>query len=365
LNRSSPLVSIVILNFNGADYLENCLRSVLQTAYPQFEVILIDNASTDDSFEDISRVFGFHPNLFLLKNERNLGFAQGNNLGASMAKGKYVVFLNNDTEICPDWLQELVKVMESNPIVGAAQSKLLSFDKKTFDGSGDLVTVFGDSFPRGRFEKDEGQFNKVEEVFAARGAAMIIRRDLFRQVGGFDRKFFLTSEDTDLSWRIRLRGAKIFYVPTSVAYHAISGSSRKSFQQINHGFKNKIMMIVKNYDIGNLIRCLPHVAISECLSLLASLVDPNKRLVELSTFRATFWLAANFKAIWQERLKIQDLIRKVPDKDLKALMIKKSLLPFMVRWYFSKRELYRNDFFAFVNSQLYASKYVRKFNVKE
>lgn len=356
LNKSSPLVSIVILNFNGADYLENCLRSVLQTAYQQYEVILVDNASTDSSFKDISRIFGSHPRLILVKNERNLGFAEGNNLGAKIARGKYVVFLNNDTETSSDWLKELVNVMEFDPLVGAAQSKLLSFDKKSFDGCGDFLTIYGDSFPRGRFEKDKGQYNKVEEVFAARGAALIVRRDLFRQVGCFDEKFFLTCEDTDLSWRIRLTGAKILYVPSSVVYHAVSASSRKSSQQINHSFKNKTMMIVKNYGNRNLIRSLPNVLISESLSLMGSLFNSNKPLVVVSTLRATIWLATNSKSIWQERLRIQKLIRKVPDENLATLMIQTSFLPFVVRWYFSKHKLYRNDLFAFINSQLVTSK---------
>lgn len=353
------MVSIVILNFNGANYTENCLRSLLQTMYPQFEIILIDNASTDRSFENISKLFGFNSSLILIKNQLNLGFAGGNNLGAKIAKGKYVVFLNNDTEVCSDWLTELVKVMESDPSIGAAQSKLLLFDKKTFDSSGDMVTVFGESFCRGKFEKDEGQYNKVEEVFAARGATMIVRRDLFCEVGGFDEKFFLTCEDTDLSWRMRLAGSKIFYVPTSVVYHAVSASSKNSFQKINHSAKNKIMMIIKNYSLGSLVICLPFTAISDCLFLLASLVSLDKRPVALSTCRAIFWLVIHFKSIWQERLRVQNLTRKIPDEDLKKFMIHVSFLPFLVRWFFRNHQPYRNNFCAFINSQLSISKFAK------
>jgi hypothetical protein len=351
MNGTSPLVSIIILNFNGSGYTERCLRSVLKTIYSPFEVILVDNASTDNSFKAVSEVFALNPRLVLLQSERNLGFAGGNNLGASIAKGKYLVFLNNDTEIRPDWLNDIVKVMESDPMVGAVQSKLLSYDTISFDGCGDFVTIFGDSFPRGRFEKDVGQYDNVEEVFAARGAAMTVRRDLFKTVGYFDEKFFLTCEDTDLCWRIRLSGAKILYVPKSVVYHAISSSSKKSFPKINHVFKNKLMMPVKNYSILNLMRCIPFVMICEGLSTLVSLVGPNKRNSGLSTIRAFIWLAINFRAVWQERLRVQNLIRKVPDKNLEALIIRKSFIPFIVRWFFSKRQLFRNDFFAFISSQ--------------
>ncbi len=153
---TQPMVSIVILNFNGKKFLNQCLDSVLQSDYRNFEVILVDNASTDGSIELVQKNFHQHSNLRIVTNGTNLGFAEGNNIGARAATGKYVVFLNNDTEVDPEWLQELLIVVESDKTVGAAQSKLLLLARaraKTIDSAGDFVNCYGKGWMRGCEER--------------------------------------------------------------------------------------------------------------------------------------------------------------------------------------------------------------------
>jgi GT2 family glycosyltransferase len=175
------MISIVILNFNGKKFLDECLSSVLKSNYPDFEVIFVDNASTDGSVEFVQSNFRGYSNLRIIRNNRNLGFAEGNNVGAKVAKGEYVVFLNVDTKVDPNWLKELVTAMESDESIGAAQSKLLQFDGRTIDSAGDFINFYGFGWMRGHGEIDRGQFNKIDEIFSARGAAMIVRKKSFRR----------------------------------------------------------------------------------------------------------------------------------------------------------------------------------------
>src|SRR2546425_1137542 len=173
-----PLVSIIILNYNGAKYISQCLKSVLISDYRNFELIIVDNNSSDSSIDIVESEFSDN-RIKVIKSDKNLGFAGGNNLGADYAKGDYFVLLNIDTLVDPKWLSELVSVMESDNAIGAAQPKLLSLDDKTvFDSAGDYLDFFGNSFRRGGdwYEKDKGQYESVHEIFSARGAAMITRK---------------------------------------------------------------------------------------------------------------------------------------------------------------------------------------------
>ena len=158
MNEKLPLVSVIILNYNGKRFLNKCLTSVLNSNYSNVEVILVDNASTDDSIKLVKESFGHSPVLIIVKNSTNLGFAAGNNVGLSCSKGKYVVFLNNDTVVEPNWLIELVGVMETNAKIGAAQSKLLSLHNKNFfDSAGDFIDYYGIPIRRGSWgEEDKG-----------------------------------------------------------------------------------------------------------------------------------------------------------------------------------------------------------------
>lgn len=291
--------------------MEPCLTSVLNTEYSNFEVIFVDNGSTDGSVEFVRRRFSGYLNnkLKLVINLGNLGFAEGNNVGAKHATGGYLAFLNNDVEVEPSWLKELVAAEEADQEVAVTQSKLLMADRRHFDSAGDILSSNGLLYQRGRLEEDIGQYDTPEEIFSARGAAMLIRRKTFEEVKGFDTKFFIIYEDVDLSWRIRLRGYKIVFIPTSVVYHMGSAtSSRKTLRNFLtfHRQKNRLILVLKNYESKNMIRFL-----IRNLVLLSSgwLIyrDPMPR------FKALMWTISNFKLIWKDRLKVQ-YTRLVDDK---------------------------------------------------
>ena len=348
------MISVVILNFNGKKFLSKCLGSALKSDYPDFEVILVDNASTDGSIGFVRSNFCQCSNLRIIHNDRNFGFAEGNNIGARVAKGKYVVFLNNDTEVDPEWLRELVMVMESDETIGAAQSKLILFDRKTIDSAGDFINFYGRGWMRGHGEEDNEQYDKIDEVFSARGAAMIVKKQIFDEVGCFDQAFFMVCEDIDLSWRIRLYGYRVMFVPKSIVYHFGSGAREKfqpPAQSYYYNVRNNLVMLIKNYDLKNLFPSVITYITSELTIFLISLPFPSKKTYNLSRLWALLWNLLNFRYVWRKRLKVQYWVRKVPDDQVKKLMIKDNS-PFLgVIW----NLLYKNtvDYNHFINEQVF------------
>lgn len=240
-----PLVSIVVLNYNGKKYINKCVESILMSEYDNFELIIVDNNSIDKSIEFIEDTFK-DTRLSIIRNDKNTGFAGGNNIGVQNTKGKYVVLLNIDTIVDRKWLTEIISLMESDLTIGVAQSKLLSIDdRSTFDSAGDYLDYFGLSFSRGGswFEKDNGQYDTIEEIFSARGAALVTRKEIVNAIGLFDDDYFLDFEDVDFCWRVKLYGKRIVFVPASIAYHKGAGISSQSSLTLKnvHPTKNNIM----------------------------------------------------------------------------------------------------------------------------
>jgi GT2 family glycosyltransferase len=313
-----PLVSVIVLNYNGKRFLDRCLGSLLHTNYPNFEIIFFDNNSIDGSLEFLQKTFGNDPRIRVVKNKINSGFASGNNVAANYAKGKYSVFLNNDTEVDSYWLQELVNVMELDPNIGAAQSRLLQLDKKHYDSAGDFLCPWGLSLRRGEGTEDRGQYNQVEEIFSARGAAMITRSQVFRGVGMFDPIFFLQLEDLDLCWRIRLHGYKIVFVPKSIVYHK-GGSALKNVPRGKSEFmsqRNRLLMAIKNYSILNLVKYFPIILMMTLFGFVFENGSIRCRMKALS------WIVVNFPKVWTERSTVQCYVRTVPDSQILKHMLK-------------------------------------------
>lgn len=324
-----PPVSVVILNFNGARFVKRCLGSVLNSDYPDFEVLFVDNASSDGSVELAQRLFGTVPRLQIFHNSENLGFSEGNNVGARRATGEYIVLLNNDTEVDACWLKELVRVMESDPMIGVAQCKLLFMhDRGLIEGAGAFIDVYGYGFGRG-LEKDRGQYDRVEEIFYANGAAMAIRRGAvygFSEGRGiFDPSYFAYYEDVDLCWGMWLRGYKVVFAPRSVVYHFRAASSSKyPVLTVFHHCKNRIMTLIKNYSLRNLIRYLPPLLI---LELGRAVLHASTRNLPyaLAIARAIWWNLLNLKNNWKKRLEVQYRVRKLPDEYVMRRMKKQNL----------------------------------------
>ena len=221
--NAAPLVSVVIANYNGRGLLQECLDSLRRQTLRDFEVILVDNNSTDGSVAFVEEAY---PDVTIIRNRANLGYGGANNAGIRASRGKYVVLLNNDTEVDPAWLAELVGPAEREAAVGMCASKILNYyDRDVLDNTGLLLYRDGIGRGRGRLEKDAGQFDVEEEVFFPSGCAGLYRREIFEQVGGFDEDFFLYVDDVDIGLRARLAGWKCVYAPGAIVYHKYSATT--------------------------------------------------------------------------------------------------------------------------------------------
>lgn len=254
-NKDAMLIktAVVILNWNGLDMLKAYLPSVV--AYSQSEdckVYVIDNASTDAS---VSYVEAEHPTVGVVRLDRNHGFAGGYDIGLAGIDARYYILLNSDVRVTDGWLKPLVAYMDSHPHVAACQPKILSErDHGMFEyagACGGYIDRYGYPFCRGRIfstiERDEGQYDSIADISWASGAALAVRSDVFRHVGGFDETFFAHMEEIDLCWRIRRAGHAISCVPSSVVYHvggATLGQENPYKTYLN--FRNNLIMLRKN-----------------------------------------------------------------------------------------------------------------------
>jgi GT2 family glycosyltransferase len=239
-------VFVVIPNWNGADLIAEALQSLQAQTYPA-QIIVVDNGSVDNSVEIIGKRF---PEVQLIKLSENTGFAGGVNQGIKYAlehDAEAIALFNNDAVAASDWLEQLVKTMEATPGAGIVTGKLVRNNKIHLDSTGDYYSVWGMPFPRGRNQKDEGQYNQTEEVFGASGGASLYRAELFEQIGTFDERFFAYYEDVDISFRAQLAGWRVLYQPKAVAYHHVSATSSKlgSFTRY-HATKNFYLLYTKN-----------------------------------------------------------------------------------------------------------------------
>jgi hypothetical protein len=317
-------------------YVDKCLRSVLNTDYAEFEVIFVDNASTDGSLEYVKERFNHDPRLKIVRNDANYGFAEGNNIGLRLAKGKYVAFLNNDTEVDPKWLKELVKVLNSNQNLGAAQSKLLLLhNHKKFDTCGHMLTQFGFTIERGAGEKDIGQYDYVAEILGAKGAALIVRKKVLEEVGLFDPDYFALREETDLCWRIWLRGYTVAFVPKSIVYHAGGGVSKQvdisgsvwHRVQLFYWYRNTLMTLTKNLELKNAVKIIPlHLFLAFLDALIVSLMSRSFHSA-LSLLKAVTWILTNFRLVWKKRVTVQSTVRMKRDEEIMPhIMVKIAIL---------------------------------------
>lgn len=255
--NSLPLASVIVLNYNGKHFLEICLASLQEQTYPNFEVILVDNGSTDGSVEYVKEHF---PSVQVIENPENYGFAKGNNIGMEAAKGEYTLTLNNDTRADPPWIAELVKTAESDPSIGMCASKMLFMDRPdTINSAGINVSRSGACWDRGLYEP-ASHYAEPDEVFGPCAGAALYRREMLDEVGLFDEDFFAFMEDVDLAFRGRMAGWKCMYVPTAKVYHVRGGTGGfKSDFSIYHGNRNIVWNAFKNFPLGLLLTSLPWI----------------------------------------------------------------------------------------------------------
>jgi GT2 family glycosyltransferase len=302
--------SIIVVNYNGGELVLKCIESVLQNT-SDFELILVDNNSSDNSALLATSRF---PQIALVKNEENLGFAKANNIGVRRARGNWIVLLNPDTVVTRDWLDSLVRCAGSSAEVGVVTPKLLRLDGRTVDSTGHVFDFrTGYSSDRGNGETDVGQYDDVEEVPSCCFACAAIKREVFDHIGFLDEKMILYFEDVDYCIRARIAGWKVLYCPNSVVLHVRSGvSPKKSTQWGKRAVAYRLRIMLKCYSASNAIKYGVMRILRDFLSMAAGIKN-NDTGYFLTYFRSPTWNLLNLP--YSERKQVQST-RRVPDDAL-------------------------------------------------
>jgi GT2 family glycosyltransferase len=244
MGNTVPVVSVVIPNWNGAEHLPTCLDSLRRQTVRDIEIIVVDNGSTDGSLELLE---GRYPDACVVALGRNRGFAGACNVGMRAARGRFIVLLNNDTEVDDAWLEEVVAAFERHPEAGMVASKMLLFDRRdVFHTAGDFYRADGLPGNRGVWQRDEGQYDAEAFVFGACGGSAAYRRTMLEQVGMLDEDFFYSCEDVDLAWRAQLAGWRCIYAPRAIVYHKLSATGGGTTASFYDG-RNTIYVLIKDY----------------------------------------------------------------------------------------------------------------------
>ncbi len=319
---------LVILNHNSLKSLGSksveFLRSILSTDYPELEVVVVDNASSDSSDVVIEKELRKGGKGKLVRLRSNLGYAGGNNYGfRRFGSGcKYVAFLNNDIEVEPDWLKRIVEVLENDESIGAAQPKILQLrDRNLIDSLGGFIDRIGRAYDVFHGLPDNAKIEGPFEVFYARGAAIVLRSDVFRRLGCFDEDYFIYYEETDLCWRARLLGYRVVTVPTARVYHLGGGTSGGATPHtIYLRRRNQLATLIKNYSLGNAIKYSVLLTAIYLASAARRSLHRKDLQVSRSIVSAILWNLRNMRRIMRKRAAIQSS-RKVPDREVSRHML--------------------------------------------
>ena len=313
--------SVIIPNFNGVSLLADCLESLTKQVYSNFEVIVVDNNSTDNSINFITKNY---PEVKVIKLKKNFGFAKAINQGVREARGKYLLFLNNDTKVTADWLNELVKFANLHPEVVSINSKLVNFYKKNLiDGVGITINEVGQAKSIGWQEIDRDQYNNPFYIFGATGGASLFKKDLFIKIGMFDEKYFMYSEEVDFAFRAQFLGYKSMYCPSAIVYHKHKATARKYPAKIEYWqFRNMTQTIIKDFPTAILFK--------DYRWLKIILVHLNTILYQLKNgyiwppIMTELWLFIHLPFLIKDRIKIQSNI-KVEISYIESFLTKKIL----------------------------------------
>ncbi len=297
--------AVVILNYNGKVFLQKFLPNVLRNS-PDAQVIVADNGSTDDSVSLMKTEF---PEVILLQQKKNLGFAGGYNWALEQIDAEYYLLLNSDVEVSKNWLNPLVKLMDSDKNIAACQPKILSYDEKSrFEyagASGGFIDKFGYPFCRGRvfesLEQDQKQYNDTREIVWATGACMMVRASVFHKLGGLDTDFFAHMEEIDFCWRAKNANFKIMVEPTSSVFHVGGGTLPKSSPQKTYlNFRNNFMLLYKNLPSNRLSKVLFTRLILDGLAGVKFLLQGNFRDVT-AIINAHFYFYSHLTVLKEKR----------------------------------------------------------------
>lgn len=306
-------VSAIILNWNGKQFLADCLNSLLEQTLDNYEVILVENGSTDGSADFIKTAY---PWVRLIELSENLGFAEGNNRGLEACRGEYIVTLNNDTKVDPGFLTELVNSIDENDKIGMVAAKLLNFyETDRIDAIGVKVAKYGLGYNIGVGELDAGQYDEPMAAFGPCAGAALYRREMIDEIGFFDPDFFAYYEDLDLAWRGRLAGWRCVTSPKAVVYHVHSATSGKGSPfTVFHIHRNKWYTILKNWPNGLLLKRLPTLLVVDLAAFALAIIRGRGG----AALKARVDVVRNLRKLWRKRRKVQQCIR-ITSMDMEAL----------------------------------------------
>ena len=308
MNSEKQLVSIIILNYNGNEFLENCIESIIRETQKKFELIIVDNNSPDKSGEKFSKKY---ESCKFILNQKNVGVSEGLNIGIRNASGSHIILLNNDLIVAPKWLDYLFQAYREKG-EGLYQPKFLKMkDKKIIDSAGNLINIFGFGFSREKGKKDNLQYNTIEEIGFAAGTCLFCSKKNFDEIGLFDEKLFAYNEDLDFGWRARLSNYKSYYVPKSIVYHHGSAQWKWSGEKFYLLERNRWIVLLSNYKIKTILRLLPALLIIE----IALLVFFTKKGILLKKLRSYGGVIKLFRHI-QKRRKLIKKLRIINDKEI-------------------------------------------------
>ncbi|MGI8420330.1 MAG: glycosyltransferase family 2 protein [Candidatus Levyibacteriota bacterium] len=310
MKKNSPLISIIIVNWNGKKWLKTCLDSLAKQTYKNFEILFVDNASNDDSVEYVKKMY---PHVAILQTGSNSGFAGGNNYGLKRAKGEYILLLNNDTAAPKDLLKKLLKGFEEFPNAGCIQPKMVLLDDPyKIDSVGSYWTDTSFLYYYGLGKNSElAKYNKSMQFFSNKGACVMIPKDITDKIGLFDEDFWCYYEETDFCHRVWLVGYECWYYPKTIIYHAGGGTALRfdnSFIQF-HNFKNKLMSFLKNFETGNLFMIIPiYIFLNIVISFIWLFQGKLKHFLAL--YQAIGWNIMHFSSTQKKRKQIQSIRKK-------------------------------------------------------
>lgn len=316
----TSFISVILLNKNGQEYLENCLKSIILTNYPNFEIVFVDNNSKDQSVRIAKRCLVNFKNKKIIENKKELGWSGGNNLGIKYAKGEILTFLSSDTEVEKNWLKELAKVLLSSPSVGIAQSQTFSLkNKKEIDSGKNFIDPFG-------FAYSALPSSYPEEVFFAEGVSMAVKKEVFDKIGLFDRDFFIMYDDIDFCWRAQLFGFRVMIAPKSIVYHKRGGTVGGTIIKTNPfmvflNTKNHLTSLFKNYSLSSLIFYFPILLIFQLLKSFLFLLIYKSPKAFFAILKGLLSFFFNLKVVSKKREVIQKR-RKIHDSELKKKMVR-------------------------------------------
>lgn len=350
--KINPEIAIVILNYNGKEWLAQFLPSVIKHKIDNAKIIIADNFSTDDSISFLNKNFGNDIDIITLS--KNTGYAGGYNEALKMIRADYFLLLNSDVSVTENWMTPLLEVMEADYDVAVCQPKILSFNEPTkFEyagGAGGWIDILGYPFCKGRvlgqIENDLGQYDYPSEIFWASGAAFMIRAPLFKAIGGFDASYFAHMEEIDLCWRVKRAGFKVMVVPDSVIYHVGGGTlDYDSPKKVYLNFRNSLYTLMKNEPFTRLFWKIPARFILDGFAAILYLVTKDRHFV-MSILKAHLSFYKNFRRVLQKRAEGNSLVRALRTKDRNTLVGRYSKLIVLDYYLFNKKtfkEIIQNE----------------------